>query len=40
MANLAGSEMLKGMVADNERHLAMNAVQKMVGARDANNAVD
>lgn len=37
MANLAGSEMLTGMVADNERHLAMNAVQKMVGARDANN---
>lgn len=37
MANLADSEMLKGMIADNERHLAMNAVQKMVGARDEND---
>jgi len=38
-ANASGSEMLQGMVDDNERHLAMNAVQKVVGARDANNAV-
>ena len=38
-ANASGSEMLQGMVEDNERHLAMNAVQKVVGARDANNAV-
>lgn len=33
-ANLSNSEMLKGMVEDNERHLAMNEVQHMVGARD------
>lgn len=38
-ANASGSEMLQGMIDDNERHLAMNAVQKVVGARDANNAV-
>jgi len=34
MANLAGSAMLNGMVEDNERHLAMNEEQHMVGARD------
>ena len=33
LANLSGSLMLKGMVEDNERHLAMNAEQKMVGER-------
>jgi UDPglucose 6-dehydrogenase len=38
-ANASGSEMLQGMVDDNERHLVMNAVQKVVGARDANNTV-
>lgn len=37
LANLSGSEMLQGMVADNDRHLGMNAVQQVVGARDANN---
>lgn len=33
-ANISNSAMLNGMVADNERHLAMNEVQHMVGARD------
>jgi UDPglucose 6-dehydrogenase len=33
-ANLSNSEMLKGMVEDNERHLAMNEVQHMVGGRN------
>lgn len=35
-ANISGSEMLKGLIEDNDRHLAMNAVQKVVGARDEN----
>lgn len=34
MANLSGSLMLQGMVEDNDRHLAMNKGQKMVGQRD------
>ena len=34
MANLSGSLMLQGMVEDNDRHLAMNEEQKMVGQRD------
>jgi UDPglucose 6-dehydrogenase len=34
-ANISGSEMLKGMVEDNERHLDMNEVQEMVGDRSA-----
>jgi len=33
-ANIAGSAMLTGMIKDNERHLAMNDEQHMVGARD------
>lgn len=33
-ANLADSEMLRGMIKDNERHLAMNEKQDMVGKRD------
>lgn len=33
-ANVSGSLMLQGMVEDNERHLAMNKVNKTVGERD------
>lgn len=33
-SNIAGSAMLTGMIEDNERHLAMNETQDMVGARD------
>lgn len=40
MANLAGSAMLNGMVEDNERHLAMNAEQHMVGARDEEDTIN
>lgn len=35
LANIAGSAMLNGMVEDNERHLALNDKQTMVGGRDA-----
>lgn len=37
-ARLSGSTMLMGMLEDNERHLAMNETQDMVGARDENNS--
>lgn len=37
-ANLSGSSMLKGMIEDNERHLAMNKEQDMVGKRDKRNS--
>jgi UDPglucose 6-dehydrogenase len=33
-ANISGSEMLKGLLADNARHLAMNTTQEEVGKRD------
>ncbi len=36
-ANVSGSDMLQGMISDNDRHLGMNAVNKMVGARDEDN---
>lgn len=39
-ANVAGSAMLAGMIEDNERHLAMNEVQHMVGARDETDKSD
>lgn len=39
-AKASGSTMLNGMIEDNQRHLAMNKTQKIVGARDENNAVD
>lgn len=35
-AKASGSDMLNGMIADNDRHLGMNVVQKVVGARDEN----
>lgn len=34
-ANMSGSAMLKGLVADNERHLDMNDEEHLVGKRDA-----
>ena len=36
-ANVSGSLMLQGMVEDNERHLAMNKVNKTVGDRGDKN---
>lgn len=39
LANLSGSLMLQGMVEDNERHLALNKEQKLVGKRE-NPSVD
>lgn len=33
-ANLSDSAMLRGLVEDNERHLALNETQEMVGKRD------
>lgn len=39
-AKASGSAMLDGMIEDNERHLAMNKTQKIVGARDENKTVD
>lgn len=33
-AELSGSELLRGLINDNERHLTMNTEQKMVGERD------
>lgn len=36
-ANISGSAMLQGLVEDNERHLAMNDEQEVVGKRDEPN---
>lgn len=42
MANLAGSEMLHGMLLDNDRHLGLNKEQYMVGKRTdvTSNGID
>lgn len=39
-ANLSGSKMLEGMLQDNQRHLAMNKTQQMVGKRDEKDTAD